>query len=479
MSFQFKINSIDVTEQINMRSVVINDQANEKTNTINFKVDKYAGVGSKPQLNDEVEVFHNGNKVFGGVLIQCSDELIGHNLLRYTVKGKDYSQYMDRNLVTERYEDKTVAYIVNELATLYATDFTSLVTSTQVISSMSFNRLTMSQCLQKIANSLNFTWWVDYDKNIHMVKKSDEVAPFGLSDTAGNHIYGSLSINQDISQIRNSVLVQGGEEIGQEKTIEYYGDGSTLQFDTMDKFSNKPTVTVDGVVQTVGIENLDDELSFDYMWSFNEKYIRGTGTPPLIKDPAIDPPNVLITGTPLFPILVKVPEPVSIGKYGEYEFAITDKTIQSQQEGIDRAVAEIQAYANTISEGGFTTNKYGLESGQTINVASAIRDINEQFIIQKVTTRFIGDVSEEIQAEYTVEFATLKTMGIIFVMQKLLLDEEITEGERDVLLTYIQFSDDFTFSDDDVVITVQQPPYIWDDGTGTVGDAKWNFSTWA
>ena len=479
MSISIQINSVDVTDEVLMGSVSISDQINQRTNTLTFKTEKYGTHGYKPELNDQIEVFHDGNKIFGGVIISYTDDLIGHNTLRYSIKAKDYAQYLDRKLVTKRYEDETLAFIVDDLVDIYTTGFTSTVTSTQNIASISFNRLTMSECLQKLANALNFVWWVDYDKNVHMIKKNEQSAPFGLSDASENHITGTLSIEKDISQIRNIVVIEGGDEVSEPVNVEYHGDGEQIQFDTMYKFAEMPTLVVDGVTQTIGLDNIADPLSFDYMWSYNEKYVKANSTAPTYKDPSIDPPNVIITGKPLFPILVRVPEPVSIGTYGEYEYAITDRTIRTKQQGIDRAVAELQAYGKSISEGGFTTYKFGIESGQTINVSSAIRGINENFIIQRVSTKFVGIGGGEIKAEYQVEFATLKTVGIIELLQKLLLDEEITEGELDVLLTYLQFEDSFTLSDDDISLSVQIPPYKYDSDGTTSTIAKWNYSTWA
>lgn len=485
MSVIFKINDVDVTNQINLASIKINDNINDKVNTLDFYTEKYGDSGFKPADNASVEITQDGVVIFGGVIITCSEQIIGSRMLRYDCKATDYSRFLDRKLVTERYENVEVGAMVTDIIDTYASDFTSMVTSSVPIGSMSFNRLTVSQCLQKIANALNFVWWVDYEKNLYMVKKNEESAPFGLSDESENHIWDSLVIEKDVSQIRNEILIEGGDEITLPQTVKYHGDGSQTDFDTIYKFSNLPTVVVDGVTQTVGVDNIGDEGDYDFMWSFNEKYVRAVTTPPSYADPDLDEPNVLITGTPLFPILVRVPDPVSIGKYGRFEYAIKDTNITSTQEGIDRAVAELKAYAGKISEGSFETYRGGLKSGQTINIQSELRDMNENFIIQKVSTRFITvenaeneDGNENYIALYDVSLATLKTVGIIDILQKLLLDEEVSEGERDVLLTYLQFEDTFGFTDEAAIITTQTPPYVWDDGTGTVSDARWNYSTW-
>lgn len=104
-----------------------------------------------------------------------------------------------------------------------------------------------------------------------------EEAPFNA--TSGDDITESLSVTNDLIQIRDRVLIQGGEIKTEERR--HAGDRGITELDTIYKFSNLATVTVDGVAQTVGTDYLDEEADFDCLWNFNQKYVRfpDTGIP--------------------------------------------------------------------------------------------------------------------------------------------------------------------------------------------------------
>lgn len=478
MSIIVTIGGVDRSSVIDTGSLRIKDKLNNRTNECSFTIKKYGSEGITPSLNDEVVITLDGTKIFGGVISTYDDSVVGQNMLEYEVVCKDYSQYINRRLVNERYENKTVEYIINEILTLYASDFTANNLNGDVtVKSIAFNRITVSEAIEKLAKLLSYSWYIDYDKDIHFFPKNTEVAPFSISDTSNNYIYNSLGLSRDLSQIRNKIFVQGGEEVGSTRDETFDGDGVKKLFRLAYKYSSKPTVVVDGVTQDIGIENLQDEADFDAMWDFNQKYVR-------FKDTTIPPVGadiVDVEGTPLFPILVEVPNPVSIGEYGVYEYAIKDDTIKSRDEAIDRAIAELDAYAEDISEGSFTTYEKGLRAGLTITVNSALRGINENYLIQSVDFRVITtDPTAEVNYIYRVSLATLKTIGIIDILQKLLLDEDLTEGEQETLLTYLQFTDTLGFSDQIVSITTSNPPYKYSNNEETTPNrGKYGFATYA
>lgn len=465
MSLVITIDGVDRTSIIDTRSLQIKDKLNNRTNECTFAIKKYGSEGIKPSLDDEVIVTLNGTVIFGGVIVSYDESVEGKNVLNYDITCKDYSQYLNRRLVTERYEDMTINDIIADLLDVYAEDFTNNnVIAPVTIDSISFNRITVSQCLDKLAKLVSYSWYIDNEKDIHFFSKNTEVSPFNITDTSNNYIYESLNINKDLSQIRNKIIVQGGEEVGVERSQSFDGDGTNNIFTLAYKYSSLPTVTVDSVAQNVGIENLQNEASYNVMWDFNQKTLRFTTG----NEPASGTNNIVVTGTPLYPILVQVPSPVSIGEYGVYEYAITDRTIKSRDEAIDRAIAELTAYGESISEGSFKTYRSGLRAGQTITVNSALRGINEGFLIQDVTFKVVTTKSEaKINYIYDVNLATLKTIGIIEVLQRLLLDEELSEGEQEVLLTYLQFSDSFSLADVLGEIETTSPPYVYSNDEGT------------
>lgn len=463
------INSVDRTSVV--KSLTISDAINNQVDTCEIQVEKTIADTYVPALNDEIIITRGTTRIFGGVITTMSDELVGDSTLRYRITAIDYTFFLNRKLVTERFENQTIADIIDSLLTTYAPDFTSVGVVADInVASIAFNRITVSECLKKLADLVNYNWYVDYYKDVHFFASTGETAPFTVD--SGRYIRDSLSITKDITQLRNRVIVQGGDLPTGTRTVKYAGNGETATFTTHFKFATLPTVTVGGVSKTVGVEYLDEDTSFQCMWDFNQKYIRFTSgnIPPAPTSPAVT--NIEITGNPLAPIIVNIPAAASIDEYGEYQFAITDEALKSEEQAIERALAELRAYSASLQEGSFDTYEAGLRSGQMVRIVDPLRSLDETFIIQKVRYRFLSTDST-YDGVWSVTVATTKLIGIVSVLQKLLLKESLTVDEQVVLLNLIEVSPDAMAVDDggDVTVTTQTGPY-------TYGTAVCGFSTY-
>lgn len=461
------IGGIDRTNAI--KSLSISDAINNQVDTCEFEVEKTIADTYVPALNDEVIITRDGTRIFGGVITTMTDELVGDTTLRYDITVIDYTFFLNRRLVTERYEGQTIEAIIADLLTKYAPDFTSTNTVADIeVASIAFNRITLSECLRKLADLVNFNWYVDYFKDVHFFASAGENAPFTVQD--GTYIRDSLSITKDITQLRNRVIVQGGDLPTASRTVKYAGNGETATFATQFKFATLPTVLVNGVAQTVGVEYLNEDASFDCMWDFNQKYVRFTAgnIPPAPTSPAVT--NIDITGQPLAPIIVNIPSTASIAAFGEYQFAITDENLLSEEQAIERALAELRAYSASLQEGSFDTYTPGLRSGQVVRIVDPLRALDETFIIQKVRYRFLS-TDATYDGVWSVTVATTKLIGIITVLQKLLLKENLTVDEQVTLLTLIDVTnevpDPFSASDTMGTVTTQTGPYRY--GTAVCG----------
>lgn len=340
------------------------------------------------------------------------------------------------------------------------------------IESFAFNRITVAEAFQKLADAISYVWYVDYDMDIHFFPKNSELAPFNLTDTSGNYIYNSLQIVEDLSQVRNSILVQGGEATSLTTRTEYFtGDGVQESFPLANKFASVPTVVVGTTAQTVGIDNIDDDGSYEVMWNFAEKSVRFTSG-------NIATTDFTVAGYYLYPIVVQVPAPSSIGAFGTYEFSITDKTIASQDEAIARAVAELSSYQNELYEGSFRTYVDGLRSGMVIDITSTQRAQSISVLIQNVTTKMRDPSGNSF--EYTVRFATLKSIGIIEYLQNQLRSREVIEDDQETLLNFIPTgSDTVAFADSLSTPTTSSGPYVYSNDAGTTPNkGRYSYATY-
>lgn len=471
MSIVVTIAGVDRSNYVSFNSLRKRDVLNQEVDECSFETKKYGSKTYVPDVGDEIVVTRSGTKIFGGVVLRVTEKIKASTILTYKVKCVDYSQYLKRQLVTERYTNTTVADIIDDLVTNYTSAGDSItansVTGSLSIASFSFNRLTVADCLQKLADAISYVWYIDYDKDIHFFPKNAERAPYGLSDTSENYIYNSLQIVEDLSLIKNSILVQGGEVISDDTRTEHFsGDGTRAQFSLANKYDTLPTVTVGGSPVTVGTEYLDSDASYVCMWNYNEKYLRFTSG----NIPASGTNNIVVSGTYLYPIVVTVPAPASIAEFGTYEFAITDKSIRSYDEAISRALAELTTYQSQLYEGSFRTYTDGLRSGQVLTINSTQRGKTIDVLIQSVEVS-MRDPNGDV-LEYSVTFATLKSIGIIEYLQSQLRNKEVIEDDADNLLNYYPFEDGVTASDSLATPTTMSGPYEW--GTPDWGYAVWN-----
>jgi len=478
MQLQVLINSIDRTDKIRFPFFTKIDQLNQNKDILRFSVRQLSTEVWTPEVDDEIIVNDGSTRIFGGAITTVTKKTEIVNYVDFEVECTDWSFYLDRRLVLERFRNRTINYIIDFILDKYDTDgFTMVnVQGEQAIGSISFNRITISEAIQKLADATGFSWYVDYNKDIHFFPKNAEPAPFNLTDTSNNYIWNSLEIEDSITQIRNAVFVEGGEERGNERLEEFTATGTLEErsyYRLAHKFAETPTVTVNGSPRTVGVEFLSDDASFQCMWSFQEKYVRFTdGNIPAVND------DVAVEGIPLFPVVVRVQNPPSIADFGLWEFVIRDTSIQSRNEALDRAQAELQAYSRGVVEASFNTYTPGLKAGQVIRINSPIRGVNESFLIQQVTYQ----TRTQDQGEYRVRLATLRTITLVELLQNMLKEKGVREGEAETLLTFLDFTDLGRGTDAIDAITVSSPPYTIADSDGnvTVGTpAKVNFSTFA
>ncbi len=465
-------NGTAITSKVDLAGFNITDERNSTKDTLRFSLTKAPGEFA-PALDAEIIVTLDGTRIFGGTIISIETSVVAPPNVIYEVECVDFTRQADRKLITERFIDTSVEDIITSLADDYAPTFTvENVVAPQVVASISFNRLTLSQCLDKLAKLDNSNWYIDYHKDIHFFSRNAERAPFDISDTSNNYIFSSLKIRKDLSQLRNVVEVTGAEVPTTPRATLHAGDGETTEFATNFKFASKPTVTVNGAAKTVGTEYLDTE-GFDCYWSFQEKYVRfdATAIPP---SPSSGTTNIVITGAPLVPIVAVVPDEDSIATFGEYEYALTESTLTSQEQTIERGLAELDAWSTSAVEASFETYTPGLRSGQVLTIASDLHGVDADYVIKRVSFRPFPNGSA-IDGVWSVSLVSTATMTLVDALRSLLNQEKLEADEQEVLLAFFRFTDAVAVTDSVDTPETTERPYYLADADGNVGAGKTPF----
>jgi hypothetical protein len=467
MALQVTIGGTDRTRKIEAYSLRIDNILTSKRDVCAFSILNNTGNTYKPNLGQEVICYDGSTKIFAGVLTSIDSSAASFGMIRHRIQCQDYTRLLDQKLVPDTFENKTVDQII---ATLKASYFPEHFTTTNVsapvtIKYVAFNYKTVAKCLEELANLINYDWYIDYDKDLHFFAKESVLSPFNLSDTGGKYRYDTLVIRKDNSQIRNSVIVRGGEYLGSQLTANLQTNGVDFYYPLPYKFADF-AAHLTGEILSVGIDGIDAADSYDALYNFQEK---------ILKFKSVDTPSngktLKVSGKPYLPVIVKYRSTASIrsmtsaetsGTYtsdGIYEYLIVDKSINSKEGARQRAQAEILAYANTLSEGEFVTETSGLKAGQQITVQSTSRNINEDYIINKVTiTQFSASL-----LLYSVSLITTRTFDLIDVLQRLLLEstKKIEINPNEVTDTIYELEDTAAFSDTTPTTSFSPTSYVY------------------
>lgn len=465
MDLQIVIDGVDRSSLIDWRSISKSDYETSRVDTLVFRYVKYGSRTWTPSIEDSVEVTDNdaAQIIFGGRIISVSPKLEANGAVEYGIECKDWTVDLDDELVAQTYENETVEDIIADILPAGFTD--TGVNCTTLIERIQFNYQTKSNVIKALADLVGYHWYVDYEKDLHFFPKLENAAPFSITDSSANLIAGTLSIDKNNSQLRNSIYILGGETVGNSRTESYVADGDQDHFPLANKFSNLPVVKDNTVAKAVGVAPLETfaQGPYDVLWNFNEKYIQFDVKP--TAGHQID-----IIGTPLAQIAVKIEDPISITTYGRREFRIEDKTIKDTLTARKRGVAELDAYAQGVVEGTFRTYTDGLRSGQYIRVNSATLGVNDDYMIKSVTMK----LHTHEQAIYSVQLISKRTVGIIELLANLLrISDKITAPAENATITIVKAPSETINVVEDISVVAERADHRTIDIDETVRRDPW------
>ncbi len=273
-----------------------------------------------------------------------------------------------------------------------------------------------SQITEEIAKKSSLFWYIDYELDLHLFTATTTAAPWSITDSSLNYI--SLSIDVDMSKLKNRQIVIGGEAPSTALyTQPAVADGSQTSF-TLDYKYKSLTMTVGGASQTIGVEGFADPSTVQWLWNFEEKVVRkSTASTPAAAT------AIVFTGYPYEPIRVSVTSPTSIaamaaltGGDGIYDGApINDATLSSFEDARIRGRAELTQWANAIVTAKIKTDTDGLRAGQSLPIQDTSRGVNDNFLVQTVNWQ------QTFGSRFTYSVVASSTLfGLIEFIQMLL-----------------------------------------------------------
>lgn len=469
------IGSTDATTYVDIESIRIENVLSERVDIFDFTL--YDGTGEL-FVGDEEEVVLTdaaGTIIFGGWMNNPKFHMDGLTHI-WECEAREYGIILDQRRVNRTYVNVTdIAAIADSnigLIPLYAPELATDVSFIMNIDRQQFPRQTIREALRAICDYTGGDFYVGYDKVLHYFKPGGIEAPFALSDSpdyATTYPMFDWVYERDSTQLKNRVIVHGGEYISSPFTETFTGDGATTVFTTEHPKPQPMLVTVAGTTLAVGLSALNkysdgfavlvDDVN--QTWTFQ--------SPPASGD------SVVLQYQYRAPIQVQVISVASHLLYGRYyDDFINDQSLLSQQAAIDRGNSDLAQFAFTRELATCKTLQPGLRSGMVVNVTDAhTRDSNggtlsaHPMLVQQVTTTGLGGgyFQYELQLGNYNQDILMQIVGYAQESQR-------TTMTIDFLSEFATVDDDVTPADTQIA-TPHTGGYNWGDTA-----MRWGFFQW-
>ncbi|CCD89856.1 protein of unknown function [Bradyrhizobium sp. ORS 285] len=439
---------------------------------------KPASASSIPAIGDDITLTDPSGTIFGGVVTSVQKIVKGGGLIEVSIGVLDYGFKLDSKLVKASYTNMDPADIVADIVSRFAAAGFDYTTNVQragfTIPTISFNYEQVTRCLEALARHIGWDWYVGPDKKVHFffattVTGSSEYnpAPFPIDDTSADLDWPTLDSTLDITNLKNSIYVIGGSYPKAYDATTTPDKYTTVAGQTVYHLAYKYTgaffVTLDGVVQSVGIDQQDDPGTHQTLYNSTGPFIRFTSDPG-------SGHTLKVYGNAQIPIVAHVQDSASVAAYGEYQDSIIDAQIKSVAEAQERAQAELVQFGHPVYDVKFYTVQTGARVGQVIMYNSTKFGVsNYPLIIKRIEAR----AQTPTALRYHIEAIGSDKVTFTDIMLTLLQQQNAqTSIDASTVLQILLDVEEDTLVDDSVTISSSSPPYVY--GTARAGFSKYS-----
>lgn len=472
-------NTTDISSFVDWNSLDCVSVLTKERGTLQFQMVLTPAAASKvPALGDDIKLADPSGTIFGGTVTEVEKTIRqqqGGILLQAQITVTDYGFLLDSKLVKTSYQDEDPADILADLVTRFGPGGFDTTTHVQragfTIKTISFNYEQLTKCIESLAQQIGWDWYIDPAKNVHFFFATTQTgsseydpAPITIDDTSGGIEYASLDVDQQITNLKNSIYVIGGQyskEFDASTTPDVYTTvAGQFVYQLAYKYTGAFFTTLDGVVQSVGIDQQDDPTLFQAMYNSTGPFIKFNSDPG-------SGHTLKNYGNAQIPIVAHVQNGASIAQFGEYQDSIIDSQITSVQEAQARGIADLTLFGHAVYNIKVNTTTLGLRVGQTILLNSTLFGVsNYPLIIKRIeATPFTpSKLRYQVQAIGS-DVVTFNDMMLTLLQQQ----NAATSVDPSTVLQVLLDIEEDVLLDDSVTISATTAPYQY-------GTARYGFS---
>ena len=430
---------------------------------LTFQVDtaQFKVRGVKPAEGEEVVIEDDAiGRLFAGVItkVTLARTTPDKRISVWQVDCDDYTNLIDRRLVVESYEFQSADVIFLDIAAKYCSGFTTngVRPGAPLVEYIFFDYVSPSECFKQLCDYVGWHWQPDYYKDLQFFNAEELATPAPMAlQPGGQFRFGKHTIDQQ--GLRNRVYIRGGTMLSDPWVYEVKADGSTRAWVLPHK-PHELSFTVGEVPKTVGIENVDEEATKEFLMNFQEKYVRCSAQTPT------PPAGTTLSFTYRYDIdVISVAEDIASqqtisaiqGGDGVYEHVIVDDSLATLDAAEAAGNADIREHANPRVKGGFETETNGWVPGQLVTINLSDRGIEGVYMVQKVT---ITPATPTLWT-YRVEYGG-RLLGIADWLQALWKAQQKKQLNETALLHKFHYEAETAGVSDELQAIFRTPPWV-------------------
>lgn len=427
--FYLYINGVDYSNWAILESITVSEslQANGQTMDVILGKDPAGTLPAVPQGGEIIQLYRDDTLEYAGRIASVlqSQPLTVDNL-QYKLTCVDFTVDLDRHLYYYQFESGSAGTMVRLLMSLVGSGFTSNnVDDGPLVGGVFLNYDTPSNLITQVAQSIQYNWYVDYNKDLNFFFIQARPAPVSTIDLdADTTTYFNAEIEEHWDQVKNVIYLTGAKvrSLNQDR-ITAMGDGQKKFFalgyppwsyDTI-------TVTVDGINQTILRDNIDGQAG-DGKGAQGQAYVcldnhgvrfpdnspPGTDKPVEINyNYAIDPVIIMEDADSIATMATRE----SYGAYQsdgrhEFKFYVPDLRVDDGSVIADYGNLLLNRYANPIYTMRFDSWVQGWKPGQTFSVVSTIRNLSLTVYVLRVEKHVLSKTLPAAKFTYTLDVST-------------------------------------------------------------------------
>lgn len=454
------LDGVDVTDYVQPSSIAISNVLTAQVDTCILVLED-AGILS-PRTWQELVVQDGTERLFAGYVLGV-EEVEGADLgIDYRISASDYAIRLEKVIVKAEYQNQTDAEILSDLFARYLPgdgyDVSTYVQSLKTYPRIRFNRLTLLECVLKLAMLSHTDWYVDEHKRLHFFETdtSTEAAPFSLSDNpdkVASMPYYDYTIYRDGAGIANRVEVLGGNYLSENAEFIEPGTGQDPRIKlafrlhppvgetTIKVWRNDGTASVPvWTPMTIKVGYVDQLTGpNEILYYYQEKAIEQLANWPNL------PNAVRIQARHDVPLRARVQDGASIAHYDMVmDAVIVDEEITDKDVARLAGMAKLAASSMETKAVSLRCDQPGLRAGQKVRFINATHGLDADYLVRRV----MATVGINGRAKFDVELGTYNPDLIdLLLMLARLSRTTVPWRDDEVLDEFLPTSGEIGFAD--------------------------------